>query len=139
MDPIGSLSKPGGLSAGSDGGLWLPAEVVDGAEYVAGPFDFGEAKVSGRATLATGASATADSGQYSDCVLIEMAPASGLGFDLGNTTATGTVKLWLAPEVGEVRREATVSLDLLGKTPVGESMTGAVTVTETLNLMRADL
>jgi len=68
-----------------------------------------------------------------------MAPASGLGFDLGNTTATGTVKLWLAPEVGEVRREATVSLDLLGKTPVGESMTGAVTVTETLNLMRADL
>ncbi|MBP7561386.1 MAG: carboxypeptidase regulatory-like domain-containing protein [Armatimonadetes bacterium] len=131
---------PAGLSrAGSDGGLWLPAEVVDGAEYVAGPFDFGEAKVSGRATLATGASATADSGQYSDCVLIEMAPASGLGFDLGNTTATGTVKLWLAPEVGEVRREATVSLDLLGKTPVGESMTGAVTVTETLNLMRADL
>lgn len=131
---------PAGLSrTGSDAGLWLPSEVVDGAEYMAGPFDMGRATVSGRGTLTTGASVTTDAGDYSGCVLLELTPTTAAGFDLGDTTATGSVKIWLAPEVGEVRREAEVSLDLLDKTDTGDSITGSVTVSETLDLMRADL
>lgn len=131
---------PAGLSRVSpDGGLWLPAEVVDGAQYVAGPFDIGQAKVSGRATITTGASVTTESGEHVNCVLVDLTPTSATGFDLGNTTATGSVRLWLAPEVGEVSRQVEVSLDVLDRTPSGDSVTGAVTISESLSLMRADL
>jgi len=134
-----AMGANGLMRAGGDGGLLLPAVVEVGKSYAAGPFSLGPFTVSGQATVESAGAIEAKAGNYDSCVVLTITPASGAGPDVGNTTATGSLKIWLAPDVGEVKREAEVILDVLAGAADGQATTGRVTVKESLSLMHADL
>jgi len=134
-----AMGANGLMQTGPDGGLLLPSVVEVGKSYAAGPFALGPFTVSGQATVDSAGAVQTTAGNYDSCVVVTIAPSSGGGPDVGNTTATGSLKIWLAPDVGEVKREAEVVLDVLAGAADGQSTTGRVTVKESLSLMHADL
>lgn len=125
--------------SGERAGLLFPATPRAGEPLVVGPFDIGGYLVSGQAVLDPGGPVSTDAGEFAACMLLKLTVTFGYSLETGDTTATGTVRTWLAPDVGEVRREAEFSLDVVGVTDAGESRSGDIAVKETLSLVNVSL
>ena len=89
-----------------------------------------EGKVTGTASLEVGA------GKFAEALVLELTPTAMGGPKLSSSSVSGTIKLWLAQGVGEVRREVDISADVTEKDPEsGQSVGATFTLNETLELV----
>ncbi len=122
-----SLSQgPDGLAARLDerSGVWMPLGMEVGKEYAAGPFRVGDYTVWGTAKLESGGEVKAAAGTYPSTLVVVLTPQSAIGKSGGEQAAKGAVRIWIAPEVGEVRREADITLDVVS---MGNGSSGSIT------------
>lgn len=117
--------------------VWLPVSMQVGQEFDAGPFRLGDFTVWGKAKLEDGGEVRTAAGTYTATLVLALIPAGGRGKSGDDLAAKGTVRIWLAPDVGEVRREADVTLDSVTADPATGSHSVSTHLSEKLELTSA--
>jgi hypothetical protein len=129
--------SPDGLERGGETkGLLVPAKPGPGSEFAFGPFDCGGYEIAGNAKVESGGSVdTSGAGSFPSCLLVTVTPTTISGPGMAGAQATGTVRIWLAPDVGEVKREVELSVTVAPPDPSAGPPAVKVTVHESLVLM----